>query len=1027
MKIAITEDQVIRLKRKLNKQVVNEDFLDDLIKKGGEYVNKGVDAAKDFISGLDIPVEKKSSDESGKADFVSSDVDKFYEILETIDEPILQQKYGQMKRQQQVEAVQISLQLLGYELSRFGTDGLFGPETATAVNKYKTDKNILDDDTSSNLHESTLITPVPITGNITHGFSEKRGNRIHGGIDIPAKVGTQIKAIADGKIISAGALDSRCGDGVVITHADGLTSSYCHLSSVSATVGSTITQGDVIGLTGGAVGASGSGNSKGPHLHLTLKKDGQRVDPMQYFGSSIGTYYDDGSSSSAIGGASITPEMVDKLIDDVKAKNITKDDLEKYIDRAVTTGGSADFTDLDLNNSADVDAYEEIADNYIKQREPNAKVTGLMMAKSAERVFKKYGKFVPPELALAQAALEGGLGTDPNSRPIKTKNPFNVGNTDKPYKDNPQPSFEAGVDLYYDLIARRYLVKGKTAADLVNDFKNADGNNYATAGTYEAGLKDVINSIRKRNRNVYASLAQRKSENLTESLLIEADKRQAIKNAFGLNDLWAEEFHRMSDKLSVWIASTYIDAVVADRTRNRNIPDGEDIRTYVINNMNSVGPGGDDGWNINYKPNYEYIMHWLRAPRREQINIRDLNFDQAYAQAEEWHESLQIKKQNNYQETGDVFIDYRNTDGVGYYWVHLNKSSCTDEADRMGHCARSNSGKLISFRRINDFGEGESYLTVDYRPGGIIGDFHRHGNKKPTSRFHRQIVDFLLNTRYPVSSLTKEGVHRYEDNFKLSDLTPADLNRVYSGNPSLRFNINDEATWPEIIDAILTGEINFAQYPSGIKLKLYKKSKSLRKDGEMLPLFTDEIIKGIIQNMDELANNEKTIFMENFADKMIEALKGNLDSKFESSPDEAKAIFIDSLRGISQDLFDQYQTLCAYIDYGFKLFDETSRIEIVASRGIKRSLFTCTDTIPFLSRYVDNTPTDVNGNIAVKTEEGLWGLIKQTGETILHPRFSAIAPNPIDRGKTYMVRNINGEFYKLNPVDMSTIKLEKKR
>jgi hypothetical protein len=1028
MKIAITEDQVIRLKRKLNKQVVNEDFLDDLIKKGGEYVNKGVDVAKDFISGLDIPIEKKSSDDPGKADFVSSDPDKFFEILDTIDEPILQQKYGQMKRQQQVEAVQIGLQLLGYELPRFGTDGLFGPETAIAVNKFKTDKNIDDDDdTSADLLESTMIPPIAIQAGKNYRWNESRAKGVHKGIDIPASVGTPIKAISDGKIIGAGQLDSNCGDGVSIQHADGFISSYCHLSGIKVSNGQTVIQGDIIGLTGGAVGASGSGNSKGPHLHLTLKKDGQRVNPLEYFGTSIGTYYDDGNSSSAIGGASITPEMVDKLINDVKAENITKEDLEKYVDRAVTTGGGADFTDLDLNNSADVDAYEEIADNYIKQREPNAKVTGAMMATSAERVFKKYGKYVPPELALAQAALEGGLETNPNSRPIKTKNPFNVGNTDDPYKDNPQPSFEAGVDLYYDLIARRYLVKGKTATDLVNDFKNADGNNYATAGTYEAGLKDVINSIRKRNRNLYASLAQRKSENLNESLLLEADKRQAIKNAFGLNDLWAEEFHRMSDKLSVWIASTYIDAVVADRTRNRNIPDGEDLRTYVINNMNSIGPGGDDGWNINYKPNYEYILHWIRAPRREQLNIRDLSFDSAYQMAEEWHESLQIKKQTDYQETGDVFIDYRNADGVGYYWVHLNKSYCSDEADRMGHCARSNTGQLISFRRINDFGEGESYLTVDYRPGGVLGDFHRHGNKKPTTRFHRQIVDFLLNTRYPVSSLTKNGVHRYEENFHLSDLSPADLKRVYAGNSSLRFDINNENTWPEIIDAIISNEVNFEQYPAGIKLKLLKKSKSLKKDGELLPFFTDEIIMGIIQNMDELANIEKTIFMESFGYKMVELMKGNLDRKFESSPEEAKAIFIDSLRGISQDLFAQYQSLCPYIDYGFKMFDETTRIEIVASRGIKRSLFTCTDTIPFISRYVDNTPVDMNGNISVKTEEGLWGLVKQNGETILHPQFLAVAPNPIDRFKTYIVKNQNGDFYKLNIADMSYTKLEKKR
>jgi murein DD-endopeptidase MepM/ murein hydrolase activator NlpD len=1029
MKIAITEDQVIRLKRKLNKEILKEDFLDDLIKKGGEYVNKGIDVAKDFISGLDVPVEKKGTDEAGKADFVSSDPDKFFEILDSVDEKIVQQKYGQMNRQQKVEAVQIGLQLLGYELKRFGTDGLFGPETAAAVNKFKADKNIQDDDTSFDLHESTLIAPIPIVGNIRHGFSEKRGNRIHGGIDIPAKVGTQIQSIADGKVIAAGALDSRCGDGISISHADGFISSYCHLSRVSVSVGDSVEQGNVIGLTGGAVGASGSGNSKGPHLHLTLKKDGQRVDPMQYFGSSIGTYYDDGKSGSMVGGATITPEMVKELSTELKAENITKEDLEKYVDKAVTTGGSAEFTDLDLSNNSDVDAYEKICDNFINQRDPGARVTGAMMADAAVKSFRTYGKYVPPELALAQLTLEGGIGSAPNSRPNKTNNPFNVGNTETSSKHF--PSVEAGVEAYYNLIARRYLVRGKTAADLVNDFKNDQGNNYATAGTYEAGLKDLISSIRKRNENVYASLAQRKSENITESLLLEADKRQAIKNALGYSDAWADAFHRMSDKLSIWIASTLLNKMIelyGDQAPTYEPGPGDNKKEFIINMLNDSEPSGDNWRSFNeYKDKYEYILHWIRAPRREQLNIRDLSFDAAYQMAEEWHESLQARKQSNYQETGDVFIDYRNADGVGYYWVHLNKNYCDDEADRMGHCARSRTGQLISFRRINDFGEGESYLTVDYRPGGVLGDFHRHGNKKPTSRFHRQIVDFLLNTRYPVSSLTKDGVHRYEDNFKLSDLSPADLKRVYAGNTSLRFDINNENTWPEIIDAIISNEVNFVQYPAGIKLKLFKKSKSLKKDDELLPFFTDEIIMGIVQNVDELANTEKTIFMENFGYKMVELMKSNLDRKFGVSPEEAKSAFIDSLRGISQDLFDQYQSLCPYIDYGFKKFDDASRIEIIGSRGIKRSLFTCTDTVPFLSRYVDNTPIDVNGNISVKTEEGLWGLIKQNGETILHPRFTAIAPNPIDRGKTYMVRNTIGEFYKLNPVDMSTVKLEKKR
>ena len=319
-------------------------------------------------------------------------------------------------------------------------------------------------------------------------------------------------------------------------------------------------------------------------------------------------------------------------------------------------------------------------------------------------------------------------------------------------------------------------------------------------------------------------------------------------------------------------------------------------------------------------------------------------------------------------------------------------------------------------------------MTVDYRPGGVIGDFHRHGNKKPTARFHNQIVDFLINTTYPVTSLVREGVHRYEDNFQLRDLSPADLKRVYDNNPSLKFNINDENAWPEIINAILSGEVNFEQYPSNIKLRLLKKSASLNNKEEFLAKFTDEVVVRILSDVDSLNTTEKNTFTTIFGDKLNDILKRKFDLVYDaSSSNEAKEHFIDSLRAISQDFFNVYSTFCDYIDYGFNKFSEETRVEIVASKGIKRTLFTCTDTIPFLSRYVDNTPIDMNGNISVKTEEGLWGLVKQNGETILHPEFYAIAPNPIDRGKTYMIKNGSGDFFKLNLSDMSYTKLERKR
>lgn len=1015
MRIELTEDQIARIKLKIQKENLNEDFLNDLISKGSGLIKKGVEAGKEFISGLDNDVEKKSSDDPGKADYIGNNVEKFFEILDSIDEPIKEQKYGTMTHQQDVEAVQIALQILGYPLPRFGTDGLFGKETAMAVKKFEKDNNL------KSIQEASIASPIS-GGKLTSNFGEKRSYETHAGVDLATKSGTPVKAIMDG-IVEVGDVDhnNMCGGTIDINYGNGFWSRFCHMKQINVSKGDKVTAGQVVGLSGGAAGDRGKGNSRGAHLHFTLKKDGKLVNPMDYIGRSAGEYNDPVTGYDYnFKGASMSVESIKVLTDKLKAKGITSQDLDVYVDKAITSGGSASFTDVDLTTSEGKQAYEKICSNFIQQRDPNAKVTGQMLADGAERAFKNYQKFVPPELALAQLTLEGGIASAENSRPNRTNNPFNVGNTESGSKTF--SSIEAGVYAYFDLIARRYLVKGRTASDLVNDFKNDQGNNYASAGTYEAGLKTLIASIRKRNEPVYAAL-NKTSSSLTEDILLEADKRQAIKNAFGFNDEWAEQFHRLSDKLSVWIADTFLKEMLALSNNSGAIPEGEDPKRYLVNRLNELGPDGESLWNSRYKPNYEYILHWMRAPRREPLNVRELTYQAAYDLAQEWHESLEIKKENNYQEQGDVFIDYRDSNGVGYYWVHLHKNYCSQEADRMGHCARSNSGELISFRRVNDFGEGESYLTVDYRPGGVLGDFHRHGNKKPTERFHKQIVDFLTNTTFPVTELTRSGVHRYEDNFQLRDLSPANLARVYEGNPTLRYNINDKATHPYIVDAILSGQLRLSNYglSNVLELLLSAKKSAPEKYNGMMDMLPENWEMVQYENTSDLTDAMRATFIAIFGDKIVQKLIADFDSE------RSLPFFTTQLRRISQSFFGQYQRFCPYIDHVFQQLTDAEKISTVSERGIKRTLLSCTDSIPFLERYVENTPIDKNGNISVKTEDGLWGLVKASGETILHPRFYAVAPNRFGGPGTYMVKNANDEWFTYDPSNGETVKLAKKR
>lgn len=67
-----------------------------------------------------------------------------------------------------------------------------------------------------------------------------------------------------------------CGNGLVIRHADGFETQYCHMKreSVAVKTGQVVTAGTALGLVGL------SGNTQFPHLHISVRKDGNVIDPF---------------------------------------------------------------------------------------------------------------------------------------------------------------------------------------------------------------------------------------------------------------------------------------------------------------------------------------------------------------------------------------------------------------------------------------------------------------------------------------------------------------------------------------------------------------------------------------------------------------------------------------------------------------------------------------------------------------------------------------------------------------------------
>ncbi|MGB7287569.1 MAG: M23 family metallopeptidase, partial [Salaquimonas sp.] len=103
-------------------------------------------------------------------------------------------------------------------------------------------------------------------------------------ISVLATADGMVKAVRDGepdKLVNTSAdreavKDRECGNGVVIDHGKGIETQYCHMKKDSIVVqkGDKLKTGDVLG----AVGASGL--AQFPHLHLTLRMNGETIDPF---------------------------------------------------------------------------------------------------------------------------------------------------------------------------------------------------------------------------------------------------------------------------------------------------------------------------------------------------------------------------------------------------------------------------------------------------------------------------------------------------------------------------------------------------------------------------------------------------------------------------------------------------------------------------------------------------------------------------------------------------------------------------
>jgi murein DD-endopeptidase MepM/ murein hydrolase activator NlpD len=108
-----------------------------------------------------------------------------------------------------------------------------------------------------------------------------KARKMHKGMDFTAPTGTPVFATGDGMIQRADNTASGFGNHIVISHGFGYETLYAHLSRYNKRVGQRVNRGDIIGFVGS------TGRSEGPHCHYEVHKDGNVVNPINFYYGNI--------------------------------------------------------------------------------------------------------------------------------------------------------------------------------------------------------------------------------------------------------------------------------------------------------------------------------------------------------------------------------------------------------------------------------------------------------------------------------------------------------------------------------------------------------------------------------------------------------------------------------------------------------------------------------------------------------------------------------------------------------------------
>jgi len=410
--------------------------------------------------------------------------------------------------------------------------------------------------------------------------------------------------------------------------------------------------------------------------------------------------------------------------------------------------------------------------------------------------------------------------------------------------------------------------------------------------------------------------------NITKSLILEASARDVLVNKLKLTDKAADFFVDKCGKLSILIVNKIITSNLKYILKVETAPTKDELdKSITLVNLSYR----------TYNEDLTSIMDWIRVGLNGNLGThKNDDYQTLFNESKKWHDELEVGSGiYNYEEDEDsIILDFRDEDGMGFYWIDLQTSYCNDEQKRMGHCASTRGDTLFSLReirRINDkFTINKSHLTAaieEQSEGFKILQLKGQKNSKPAQKYHKYIAQLLIDSKVDIVGFGSE--YDSASDFKLADLNDDLFKLVMKNNKKLfgtialysayKKGLIDEA--PQMVFDIFIKPDEMYQY---INSDEYDSRRRLKNGGTKDINFIENFLENGLDysyididweaftyySSNDLENKIEEYLINNFQDKINELNNENEDDEYFEDlkiSDKIKELDADDLITVIRD------------------------------------------------------------------------------------------------------------------------------